>query len=84
MSQPLSYNVRRKRTWKGTPTFDAGTHRPLYELQCPQCGVWAELDADQLMGTVSTACPTPGCEFHTTVRFSDFIREGDIDDSTFH
>lgn len=34
---------------------------------CPNCGEWADLDTDQLLGQVSIMCVSPkGCTFHET------------------
>ena len=30
------------------------------EVKCPQCGVWGDVDAEQLAGTVSLICPECG------------------------
>lgn len=50
----------------------------LHELQCPRCGVWGQLDRDQLEGRVSAACVTPACTFHVTAQFADFTEDEEV------
>lgn len=38
----------------------------VWEGECPTCGVWGELDDDQIAGRVSIQCPKEGC-FHETL-----------------
>lgn len=47
--------------------------KPLWKLHCPGCGLWADLDDDQLHGRVSTDCPGEGCTFHETHDYTQFI-----------
>jgi hypothetical protein len=49
---------------------------PVFQLRCPGCGVWGDLDDDQLHGRVSTEhsagsddrgyASSSGCGFHET------------------
>lgn len=40
--------------------------RPVWQLQCPGCGAWGEIDDDQLHGRVSVDHTDSGCSFHET------------------
>lgn len=39
---------------------------PIWELRCPGCGTWGEIDDDQFHGRVSV-WHDPGCGYHETV-----------------
>lgn len=43
---------------------------PVWKLQCPKCGMWGDVDDDQLHGRVSVDCPQ--CDFHET---RDWLKE---------
>lgn len=38
----------------------------VWQLRCPACGQWADLDDDQLHGRVSMDHTDTGCAFHAT------------------
>jgi hypothetical protein len=59
--------IKLKRVARFQPT---GEQVAVVKLQCPTCGVWGDLDDDQLHGRVSVECQTPGCSFHETHDFS--------------
>lgn len=39
---------------------------PQHLAECPGCGQWADVDEDQLAGTVSLVCPE--CGWHGYIR----------------
>lgn len=43
--------------------------RPIWQLECPGCGRWGEIDDDQLHGRVSVDHTDAGCTFHETHDF---------------
>ena len=44
------------------------TETLVWRMRCPKCGQVADLDDDQMKGTVSTHCE---CGFHETIRWID-------------
>lgn len=38
-------------------------------IECPECGIYGEIDHEQFRGEVSIECPKDGCSFHQTVDF---------------
>lgn len=40
---------------------------PVFQLKCPGCGTWGDLDDDQINGRISIQCVQDGCSFHETV-----------------
>jgi hypothetical protein len=38
----------------------------VWQLRCPECGKWADLDDDQMHGRVSVDHTHEGCTFHET------------------
>lgn len=51
--------------------------QPLWQLCCPICGEWGDLDDDQLHGRVSVdhtgMGPTNHCTFHETHDFHSYV-----------
>lgn len=47
----------------------------VYQLRCPRCSTWADLDDDQVNGRVSIECVTPGCDFHETHNLAPLFSE---------
>lgn len=42
------------------------------QLLCPICGVWGDLDSDQILGAISIQCPTEGCQYHETAKIYEW------------
>ena len=45
----------------------------VWVLRCPTCGVWGDIDQDQLHGRVSVDHTDTGCSYHETHDFAAFI-----------
>jgi len=43
------------------------------QAQCPDCGIWGELDDDQYHGRVSMLCE---CGYHETHKFQTSVNKG--------
>ncbi len=43
---------------------------PLWQLRCPMCDAWADVDDDQLHGRVSVDHSDVGCAYHETHDFA--------------
>lgn len=44
--------------------------RRVFQLRCPSCLTWEDLDDDQLHGRVSIECDVEGCSFHETANLA--------------
>ena len=42
----------------------------IQKLKCPECGIWGQIDDDQLNGRVSAICD---CGFHKTAKWIEKI-----------
>jgi len=43
---------------------------PIWQLRCPMCEQWADIDDDQLHGRVSVDHTNEGCSYHETHDFA--------------
>lgn len=46
----------------------------IWKVRCPECGIWGDVDYEQLDGRVSLDCPN--CPYHETHNLSSFVRKG--------
>jgi hypothetical protein len=44
------------------------------KLQCPKCGIWGDIDDDQLHGRISVDCPE--CDYHETHNWKALAERG--------
>lgn len=58
----MSFELRK---FKNTDTGE-----DIIKLKCPKCGVWADIDDDQLHGRVSVHHDVPECGYHETHDYS--------------
>lgn len=47
--------------------------QPVWQLKCPGCDTWADIDEDQLHGRVSVDHTDTGCSYHETHDFAGSI-----------